>query len=324
MKAQTSLFTMWILIILATLAVSIGHRVSLSLHLSNYQQERLNAFYLAKAGANRAIFEIINDKTPDYDSLTDNWANNEEVFKNITLNNKKDEFAVVSHEDTLGVIDEESKININTASDDLLSALLIGSQDYNDALLKDIHIWRGDSAPALEADNDEYKNFKKAPFSNPEELLVVLGHFYRKMGLTNYTETAQKVFENIKDSITIYTLGSGQEININTVSGETLLIIANAKALTQGQKNSIISLVGKIISLRDKLGYFRRTEDIVIPELAVGSDEENLLNNLKANFIFKSDNFLIEALGNVGKIKGRISVVYNRRNNKILYRHENY
>jgi len=299
MKAQTSLFTIWILIILATLAVSIGHRVSLSLHLSNYQQEKLNAFYLARAGVNRSIFEIINDKTPDYDSLNDNWANNKEVFEKITLSKNNNEFSVVSHQDTFGVIDEERKININTASDDLLSALLEGSQDYNDTLLKDIHIWRGDIAPTLQADIDEYKNFKKAPFSNPEELVVVLEYFYRKMGLINYAETAQKVFENIKDSITIYTFGSGQEININTVAGETLLIIANAKAITPEQKDSIISLVGKIISLRNKLGHFKSIEDIVIPDLAAGSAEESLFNkdNTLNDYVSKEKSLAEEIAG---------------------------
>lgn len=323
-KAQASVFTIWILVILGVLAVSLGHRVSLGLRLSRYHKDRLTGLYLARAGINRAIFEIVNDKTTDYDCLTDNWADNEGAFREIRLSQNKDEYAVVSHNDIFGAIDEESKININTAPSNLLSSLLEGSPAYADELIKFIRIWRGDNAPELEPDNPQYQNFKKAPFSNIEELLVVLEYFYHSKGLTDYAQTALEAFGNIKDLITVYSAGPQQKININTVCKEALVIAARGTAIGDEQKNSAAALADKIIASRDKAGCFRKVEDIVIADLGAGSAQENLLNNLKGSFIFKSDNFLIEAGGNVGKIKTKISAVYDREEKRILYWHEGY
>jgi len=57
-NGQVLIISLWILVILAMLSVSIGHRVSMALRLSRYQKERLMAGYLAKAGINIAIGEI--------------------------------------------------------------------------------------------------------------------------------------------------------------------------------------------------------------------------------------------------------------------------
>ncbi len=108
-KAQVLIISLWILAILAMLSVSIGRRVSMALRLSRYQKERLRSAYFAQAGINIAIGEIEKDK----------WADNQEKFAKISLDSNINEFATVS-----SVIDEERKININTATQELLTELL--------------------------------------------------------------------------------------------------------------------------------------------------------------------------------------------------------
>jgi len=319
-KAQASLFAIWILVILTILTVTIGHRVALSLRLARYQQDRVKALSLAKSGINRAIFEIINDKTP-YDSLSDSWANNEEVFKKIMPAENINEFAVVSHGDIFGVVDEERKININTATKELLTALLEDSEGYSAELVKYVRIWRGDNDPLLGAESPDYQTFKKAPFTNCRELVLVLEYFYQNSASQDYKDTAQEAYKKIKDLITVYTLAPDLKININTVSKEALLVVCKAAA-TAEQKDSAVSLTDKIIALRDEKKYFTAIGDIQI--LVLTPEEGVLLNSLKlqGNFIFKSEIFFIEASGNVGRIKSRITAVYNHKDKKILYCHE--
>lgn len=316
-KAQVLIISLWILTILSVLAVSIGRRAGLVLKLSRYQKDKFKALYLAKAGLNCAITQLTNDQTINYDSLEeDNWVNNSEVFKKIMLNENSDEFATVSYtvkenvrdETKFGVIDEERKININTASRNLLIALLEkkGIEAPEDTA-DNIRIWRGDIA-----DSDEiYKKLgyacKADKFSNIEELNLVAG-------------ITPEAYQELKDLITIYGDGYGF-ININTVSPEVLLIFIRsvAKDLSTGE-GFAGTLEEKIIDSRFKGGAFKTKEDI---DIALTTEETNIFNTLINKVIFQSDNFLIETIGNVGKIKSKIAAVYNRKDKQLLYWHEN-
>lgn len=314
-KASVLAIILWILIILAMLAVSIGHRVSMSLRLSGYQKDRLKAYYLAKAGLNLAIAEIINDKTADFDSLADGWADNEAVFKKIVLNDNPDEFAVVSYNTfdsnnelsiNYGAIDEERKININTASKELLVALLEKcGVDAAEEIADNILIWRGDIADENKAYENSGYPAKAGIFSNVEELNLV-------KGITG------KDYQILKGLITVYSDGW---ININTVSFEVLTIFARgiAKELGLGQ-DFADTIAGKIITLRDGLGQFKAKSEINIT--VTGDEETAVFNKLMGNIAINSGNFLIESVGNVRKIKSQITAVYSRKDNNNLYWHE--
>ncbi len=313
-KAQVSVISFWILTILTILAVSIAHRVSFGLKLSQYHKDKLKASYLAKAGVNRAIAEIINDKTPGYDSLADNWAENEEVFKKIVLSENQNEFAAVSYvakegkEEQIkyGVQDQERKININTASKELLTSLFELSS-ISDAENKASYtlIWRGD----IEDDKKNYENLglkcKSNKFVNIEELTLV-------------KDISMEEFQKLKDMITVHSDGP---VNINTVTPIALNLLTRAIAKKFSiEQNFSESVANKIIELRDKNGYFKEKNDISI--MLTGDDETNIFNNLIDSVIFQSNNFSIEVCGFVGKIKSKITAVYNRKDNNILYWHE--
>lgn len=305
--------SLWILAILTILAVNIGHRVCLALRLSRYHRDRLKAFYLTKAGINRAIVELEKD-TNDYDALDEQWADNEDVFKRIILNESQYEFATVGYElvddnkpkNVYGLIDEERKININTASEELLVALLERCE-INPAqdIVNNILIWRGN----IPDDNKIYENLgypcKAHKFSNIEELTLVKG-------------IAPESYQRLKGLITVY--GDGF-ININTASSRVLSVFTRgiAKDLSIGE-NFADSITTKIIDFRNGHGPFNTKSDINIT--LTGDEETNIFNNLMDKVIVQSDNFLIEVTGNVGKIKSKVMSVYNRKDKKILYWHE--
>lgn len=313
-KAQVVLISLWILVIITVLAVGTGHRVSMGLRLARYQRDRLRAFYLAKAGISRAIAELEKD-TNDYDALSEAWADNAKVFKSISFDVNKNEFSAVSYVITgedgkpnavYGARDEESKVNINTAPTEILTALLeyCGVEDSS-VTANNLRIWRGDSPDTDKIYEGLGYPCKAAKFSSIAELVLVKG-------------ITPEDFRKLEGLITVY--GDGL-ININTASEEVFSVAALGIARKLGVADNFAeSLVSKIAESKEQKGYFKTKEDLDI-ELT-GEEEINIFNGLLGSLGFSSNNFLIEAAGNTSKIKSRIKAVYNRKDKKIIYWHE--
>lgn len=323
-KAQVLIISLWILAVLTMLAVSLGYRVPLALKLSGYQKDKTKALYLTKAGINREIVELEKDRNA-YDALNEPWADNKEIFEKIFFGANQNEFASVSYmsreneeeKTKFGVIDEERKININTAPKALLSELLkikdIGSPE---SISNNICVWRGDAGGGLEIpDYAElgYSN-KNNKFVNKEELILVQG-------------IEQETYDKLSDLITVW--GSGR-VNINTASKETLEILVEY-CVKQLEKNNIAernpeNLVDKIMDLRSKNIVFVSTADLEskLPDLASLPGPRNILNELDKVTVFKSSCFYIVSNG---KIKSNpvytIECVFAKDTGKIIYWHEN-
>ena len=313
-KAQVLIISLWILVILAMLTISIGHRVSLALRLSRYQKERLKAAYLAKAGINIAIVEIEKDG-PNTDSLKDKWADNLEKFEKISLDNNKNEFATVS-----SVTDGERKININTAPQELLVELLNSVRAVSALeLANNICAWRGDTGVTIpDYQALGYAN-KGKKFSNIEESMLIKG----------FTED---IYNSLKEFVTAYPQEGESRININTAPKEVLEILLNTYVKKLQERNIPIenpeALLAAIIDFRNKDGIF--TDINIESGLESLSDQQkNILNDpvdgLKNKITFKSNYFCIISEGkiNTSKLKHKIECVFDRGGHKIIYWHEN-
>jgi len=335
-KAQVLMISLWILVILTILAVSIAHRVSLALRLSRYQKDRTRAIYLAKAGINLAIREIENDNN-GYDSLNDGWANNETRFGHIAFSENKNEYACVSYtvkkdeeEETIfGALDEESKININSASWELLVALLKECQIDSvtaEKFASDILAYRGagELPEEIRRDYDDNLGYacKRGKFTNIEELRLVRG----SGGI------AEKL-ERLKTLITVY--GDGK-ININTASREALkalTLAAVSELLKDGLSigaDDASGLTEKILDFRKSNGYFTPVDiNTAGIKSALGVTDDNgskIVDKLVtlAAITAVSSNFKIEAQGHIGSLSRTVTAVVKRLvPAEIIYWHEN-
>lgn len=163
--------TLWALVILSIFSLGITSRVGTEMRLAKYLKGRLVSLYLAKAALSQAILELEKDQTPD-DSIYE------------LQNERRVKFG--SSEFSFKFIDEESLININTASQIILGQL----PGLNEELAKKI----------IESG--------MRPFTFKEELLLIDG-------------ITKEIYLQFKDLITVY--GSGA-VNINTASREVLQI----------------------------------------------------------------------------------------------------
>jgi len=331
-KSQVLIISLWILAILTVLAVGIGHRVAMSLRMSRYQKDSLKAFYLAKAGVNLAIAEIEKDTTAAYDSPDEKWANNEELFRNITLTDNALEYASVSYtfldENNLpktvyGAMDEERRININNAPSVLLASLLGESGvSVTSGVVNNILIWRGDAQDTSKVYESLGYPPKAADFTNTEELALV-------------KDMVSDGPQEMRGLITVY----GDKTNINTAPQEILKVIFHSQVefLNSNNVNDVIAgdadtLAQKIIDCRRGGDGVEGTADDaffsdisrVAAAIELNEKEEKILQQAIENGLIgvQSKFIRIEAAGHTGNVTKKLTVVYDRTAKNIVSRHE--
>ncbi len=195
-KGTILIIALWIMAILSLLALGLGHRMGLELRLAGYQRDRLKLLYIARAGINRTILELEKTESSSYHSLKD--------LSRITdsLNNTE----VGDGQFLLEISDEERKININRASEEILTLLPGISKNIASSIID----WRDEDNDPLTggAESQYYLSLdppyecKNSAFELKEELLLVKG-------------IDAETLSQFRDLITTY--GEGR-VNINTAS----------------------------------------------------------------------------------------------------------
>lgn len=236
-SASVLVITLWVLSFLSVFAVNLAYSTRGQLSYARHIQNRLKAYYLAKAGIEKATSELINDDNAKSDTLIDTWANDRKLFWESPLG--EGTFTVsyqlpVKRESErnwqvtfYGAMDESGKININKVSANVLSTLLecIGevSSDEADDIASAIIDWRdvdlivspGGAENTYYQDLDIPYECKDGKLELTEELLLVRG-------------VTPEIFQKINKVITVY--GSGK-VNINTAGYATFYALGLSESL---------------------------------------------------------------------------------------------
>ena len=277
-KAQALVLTLWIVLTLTVLAINTGHSVSIGLRLANYTRDRLISFAQAKSALSAALRQIRNDPEAAIGASDKNWS----------------------------IVDEDRKININSAPRELLIALfeeygIAQPQETADNLL----IWRGEKPDNSGVYLAAGYPCKGAPLSVFEELACIKG-------------LSRNSVEPFREAVTL--AGTGK-FNLNTVPARTLKVLARGCAKELGiDEQFAASVSDKLVQSREYKGHFQDANDLELA--ATGAEETAVLNELLKNAVYKSDYFSIEARGIVSKITCTLKAVYNRNTNSFLYWHE--
>jgi type II secretory pathway component PulK len=252
--------TLWSVFLLTTLAVILGFEVREKLALVKRLDERDKIRFAAEAAIKKAIVELKKEKEENYSGLNASWSTNDAAFREISVGDVQVDlvydFASGSRAETVekrsGLVDEESKININKAGVEVSERFFhLTGLEENQArdLAYSIIDWRDSdselSVPSGSAESPYYKNLpypyeaKDGDFEVPQELLLVKG-------------MTENIFERIKNYITIY---GGGKVNINTASRVVLLSLGFSTGLAD-----------KLITLRSgKDGVAGTADDNVFP-----------------------------------------------------------
>lgn len=211
---------LWVVAILFVLAVGLAYRVGLELHLTRYAQDRLKAFYIARAGLEWAS-AFLNDENAHsiYAFQASAQQEGESPFKESPVG---DGFFSVHYvlrsegteEIQYGMQDEESRIPLNTATAEVFQKV----PGLEEELIVSLRAWRGDpglTQAQLARENDYYATLEK-PYPRKGKLFQTLEELLLVKGMT------PSRFEEVKPYFTVY--GSAK-VNLNTAPVTTLEIL---------------------------------------------------------------------------------------------------
>jgi len=168
-KALVLVGVLWIVAVLTVIATSVGQNSRLDMKVSSVRTEELRCKWACRAGIETAI-GVLNEDLRESDNLMDLWSDNDEDFNNVSL--ERCWFSV-------RVIDESSKLNINTATKEQLLELPYMEEYIADAIID----WRdADDTPNAEGVEGGYYEtlpigytIRNGPFKTIRELLLVKG-----------------------------------------------------------------------------------------------------------------------------------------------------
>ncbi len=339
-RASVLAISLWILIMLAMLAVSVGHRVSMGLRMSKYQRDAVRAVYAAKAVSDKMITELEKDIN-SFDAYTESWADNSSIFKKYSLEESEGEYGMVTRpkeavpgsEDVIayGASDEEGRIDINKADKPvILQALKVSGVDIMKAgdLAENIIQWKKSPVdPLLEKEYLYSMGYscKGSSFSSTEELILVKG----------MRELTQEKFEKLKSMATIYGTGNTVKVNINTASEDVLKALAmygvTLVGSTDVNDDDAAALVVAFRDFRITGKYFEpgnlNTGAIRVSlglEDTLSDNRTKILDALVTSQVFSavSSNFRIEATGIAGGVAKTLTIIYNPDSHKTVFWHE--
>ena len=322
-------FALWVLGILTILAVSVAAGIRQKIFLVGRLDERSRMNYLLEAAVKKTAGYIHQEMEESSFVFTPtvkaNLLNNAGELAMIALGRDQAGVGYVPVDNDgsavqWGVVDEESKLNLNKTDQMSLSNLLVnvlGLKDEDaDKLALSLLDWRqvGEGEVTGFFSDDYYTNLeypypkKSAYYESLDELLLVKG-------------VDRKIYDRLINFVTVY--GDGT-ININTASKEVLEAIGLPDALTE-----------KILTVRrGKDGIdgtpddhlFLRTYEIAADVNAVINltlDEARIIDALNARGVLGTNSFYY-TIQATGKLAGRSSyrsvrAVYSSRDDKIIY-----
>jgi len=168
-KGLVLVAVLWLMVMLIAIAATVGRNSRLDMKVSLSTMEELRCKWACRAGIEKAI-GILYEDPRESDSLAELWSDNDEDFNDITL--ERCRF-------TVQVVDEASKLNVNTATKEQLMTLPNMLEEVADAIID----WRDtdDTPSPTGAEAGYYENLqyrymaRNGPFRTLRELLLVKG-----------------------------------------------------------------------------------------------------------------------------------------------------
>lgn len=218
MKRSGSLLivTLWLVTILSILAVAIARHLSLGVKVSRYRIAREQAKALARGGVYLGLHRLAGDASPEADGKTYDWpgddwaaAGEASIPGPGSTDNRFDGRL------TLRVVDEERKLNLNTADKVQLAAFA-----GDDTLAQAILDARDEPDPAEDQPLAQPPYVaKNGPFRSPEELADVPG----------MTVEAYAALRNFSSPY----LDGSTGVNVNTAPPEVLRALGLSETTVQ-------------------------------------------------------------------------------------------
>ena len=304
------IYVLWLSALLGLFTLSIGYTVRQKLKLIERIDTRRSLRLAAESGAQRGLWAIHRPMAEEKkaDALNSVWSHDDVTFNDVEfeqtrLSVEKSGAGQAPAEIRFGLVDEESKVNINLLKDaEILKQLALnGAQTteeeagiISDAVLDWIDV--DDHVNASGAENQYYRGLKRAltpknaPLDSLEELLYVRGF-------------TPAIYQLLAPYLTLY--GDGK-INLNTAAKTVLLSIGLESAAVDFILNYRAGVDQKIGTRDD--GIFYNPEELVTDAQgsgALSADSIDRLNQFLSRGILKVSSDYFEVQSKVSRKNGQ-------------------
>ncbi|MBT3368344.1 MAG: hypothetical protein HN416_14425 [Nitrospina sp.] len=268
-KGIALFMVLWVLILLSAIATEFCFAMRTEVNMVRNFKEQTEAYYIARAGLNRAIYELVrNESSPEKKKLlTDENEETPETAPRWRMNTDIPPAPFAEGRFNVRIGNEAGKINLNTADEPLLKMMLNGFDfegQEKDIIVDSIMDWRdeNDLHRMNGAESDYYQSLprpydcKNGDFDAIEELLMVRGItpeiFYG--GLKNRV-TAFKDQGSKRGKIRRRSgKAGGSKICINAASKEMLLSLPQmtgdlAQSIIDFRKEADFKTLGEVSTL---------------------------------------------------------------------------
>ena len=176
---------LWCLALLSVIVIGVLHTARMDLLVQKNYGDRIQAHYLALAGIEKAralLYRDAHDRSRSRKNHTGDLYDDEQQFRNVALG--RGVFSVIHRGRSdegggiiFGVSDEESRLNVNTATADELAKLQNMTPDVATAIVN----WRGGDNTTMAAEAQYYGELQPpyqprlGPYQTVRELLMVRG-----------------------------------------------------------------------------------------------------------------------------------------------------
>ena len=226
-RGSILIITVWVLVILSFFVVGLSRIAKTQMRYTAHLQDRAKAYYLARAGIERAIVELKSKDISEHTALNELVFDNEEPLGDgfFTLGYTLGVGSLRSPVELYGVMDESSKIDINSAPAGVLATMFeraaeIGRREALD-LAQAVVDWRSrDADPIVQ---EKYENSGLA-YTNKGAKFEILEELQLVRGMT------REIYRKVRDIITVY---DTKTVNINTAGFEVLYALGLNEALCE-------------------------------------------------------------------------------------------
>ncbi len=218
------IMTLWVLVLLTAVAMSLSFSSRRGSASTRNMKEDIQAYYLSLSAYEEVLAYLLTDPEPDVDFL-DESGNFRTDDERAPLESSR---STEASEVKIRIVDEDSKLNINTLGEEALLKLFEHTGIPDDARQPIVHSlfdWKdsNDLFRLLGAEDEYYETYgygaKNSPLDTLEELLLIKG--FEPEYLYGGSET-----KPLYPLITTY----GTGLNVNTVDPQLLYILGVPEA----------------------------------------------------------------------------------------------
>lgn len=312
---------LWTLLFLASLAAAVAAYVGGQVEAARRLEGRALARQAARGGIEHGIALLMRE-TNGWESLNEPWANNPDAFRDITsgVRTSWTAYYLMERSDgsvatNYGLSDEQGRIDLNYARVDVLAALFRVAGGYGPEKAEELAttivdartpLPPGQRRPASARPAWVPGDIENGPFLSVHELLWIRG-------------MSRELFDAIAPFITVH---GGTRVNLNSAGAVVLRVLIATR-----DREGADDLIRKILQFRDGGGIFKTLAGSGLAgsggdEPGLSAEDQAMLGGLAPYVTVTSDRFrgYVEAGKGAGQVG--ISFVWDRRERRFLYWHE--